>query len=55
MNTQSNYHIKKALKDEQFDNMYKEKFNQEQTEALKEFKDLIYESEKKKKENTPNQ
>jgi hypothetical protein len=30
--------------------LFKDKFNEEQASTLKEFKDLIYESEKKKKD-----
>eukprot|EP00347_Sterkiella_histriomuscorum_P024528 403330795 len=41
--------IKKQLVNEEFEVLYKDKFNDEQNQTLKDFKDLIYESEKKKK------
>ncbi|CDW76080.1 UNKNOWN [Stylonychia lemnae] len=42
--------LKKQLHNQEFDEMFKDKFTEEQTSTLKEFKDLIYESEKKKKD-----
>lgn len=51
MNTQSPYHIKKSFANKEFEETYKDKFSQEQTDAMKEFKDMIYESEQKRKQN----
>ena len=42
--------IKKQLANEDFDEMFKDKFTDEQQATMKDFKDLIYESEKKKKD-----
>lgn len=41
--------IKKQLANEDYDSLLKEKFNQDQVSTLNDFKNLIYESEKKKK------
>lgn len=34
--------LKKQLANQDFDELFKDKFNQEQTDTLKDFKDLIY-------------
>ncbi len=44
--------IKEQFKNEDFDTLFKEKFSPEQSETLKDFKNLIYESERKKKEDS---
>ncbi len=44
-------HVKQVLANQEFDTLFKDKFNQEQFQTLNDFKTLIYESEKKKKEN----
>jgi hypothetical protein len=43
-------HARKVLENNEFDSMIKEKFNEEQFSTLNDFKSLIYESERKKKE-----
>jgi hypothetical protein len=41
-------HARGVLQNNEFDDMIKEKFNDEQFSTLNDFKTLIYESEKKK-------
>jgi hypothetical protein len=43
-------HARKALENNDFDEMIKDKFNEEQFSTLNDFKNLIYESERKKKD-----
>ena len=42
--------MKRKLANQDFEDVVREKFSQEQVQTLKEFKDMIYESEKRKKE-----
>ena len=43
-------HVKQVLENNELDSMIKDKFNEEQFATLNDFKTLIYESERKKKE-----
>lgn len=42
--------VRQVLKNQEFDDLFKDKFNEEQFQTLNDFKTLIYESEKKKSE-----
>ena len=42
--------VKQVLQNQELDELIKEKFNDEQNQTLTDFKTLIYESEKKKKQ-----
>ena len=42
--------VRQVLKNQEIDEIIKEKFNEEQNQTLSDFKNLIYESEKRKKQ-----
>ena len=42
--------VKEVLANQEYDEVLKEKFSQEQNQTLNDFKTLIYESEQKKKQ-----
>ena len=46
--------LKQKLTNNDYDEVLKEKFSSEQQQTLTDFKSMIYESEKKKKENRKN-
>ena len=48
MDTKNQKKLKQQLHNEEFDQMFKDKFNEEQKETLKDFRNIIYESEQKK-------
>lgn len=50
MDTTNQKQLKKQLQNEEFDQMFKDKFSDEQQETLKDFRNIIYESEKRKAE-----
>ena len=43
-------HIKQAFANQEYDEVLKDKFNEEQKQTLSDFKTLIFESEQKKKQ-----
>jgi hypothetical protein len=48
--TKGTRHVKKVLENNELDSLIKDKFNEEQFSTLNDFKTLIYESERKKKD-----